>query len=365
MQFKFFKTSLLLAATLLTISSCSNDAIVDDASKSPTNLIAYGVNTPGSSRAATVYNSGNKPSDIYVWAAYAASSTSESVYFNMDHVTKNPDAYKGTGTNYWPSTGALNFYAIAGITPVASNWDWNNFSPKYAFENDATQDLLFALTGNVERPADPSTYYVSLNFQHALAQIAFKVRVDNPNLYVNVETISVKNTYKNGTLNIGEHPVWDFGTTSAYADYTANFGKSVAHYKNETDGENNYIKVGAVAADANDVLLLMPSDYTAWAGGTTPKDNETYFAITCKIYNSLDGINSNVCLWDGTIYIPATFEWEMGYKYTYTFVFGNGNGGYDGDDPTKNVLYPIQYEWTCDDWQNVADSEVTLNSTAN
>ena len=389
MKLKNLKESAVVCAVLFAFASCSNDAVIEQVSNEPTNaLISYSVNVPAAGRAATVYSSTVIPSQFYVWSTFTPSGDNPQTqaYFNCDLVSTNTDeANKGIGTHYWPTdAGTLNFYALGGFDPDNNNWAWgDDFVPSYTYSNATSDvDLLYAVTTDKKRIADPTNEYVNINFRHAMAQIAFKFEVQNPNMYVEVSAIEVRNTYQDGTFkfpaestttqylagdkesfNTGE---WSFPDTKTYKTDTVEVDKELTYY----NPENTTAKLGAVSC--NDILLLTPASYQAWEGAKEIGETDTYFAIKCKIYNSLDGLNKNVLIWDNTnsknetqyVLVPANFDWTMGRRYTYTFIFGNGNGGYDSNTPENQVLFPIQYIWSCDDWVEVDPQGVNVNPTS-
>lgn len=390
MTFRFPKSIVMLSVALLAMSACSNDDIIEQVTDTPSSdLITYSVNVPAATRAATVYNSTTLPSDFYVWASYNdGTSTTLQTFFNCDKVTKESGSttYQGKGSQYWPASGKINFFAIGGITPASANWAWDtNFTaPTYTYENTATADLLYAVKKDQERPSSNiATTYVPLNFRHALSQIAFTAQVTNPALYVEITSVTVNNTYKKGTFtfpsatttaqitgdnktlsNTGSWTFTNGDSNSNLGNFSVNFGESSTSPAKIPCYSSGTTSKGAVAC--SDVLLIMPSNYTAWNPNATDttkdKTGNAYFTIKCTIYNSLDGISANVKLWEGDIYVPATFNWSMGYRYTYNFIFGTGSGGYDENG--NPALYPIQYTWTCDDWIESTASTINMETSS-
>ena len=118
--------------------------------------------------------------------------------------------------------------------------------------------------------------------------------------------------------------------------------------------------------DFTNAMLLMPQTMDdAWAPkATTPSDDDgSYLELNCEIYNIAGTAyvqSTDVKLYNGKIRIPLTGEWKQGIKYVYTFVFTkDGDGGYgpEGDD----VLVPIEYEVTVDDFTNEKNTDVNVD----
>lgn len=370
--------------------ACSNDQTIEqDLNASST--ISYTAQAATSGRAAAIYNNTNVPSSFYVWATFtdATKSSTPVVYFNNDVVTKSGSTYQGVGAQYWTAK-PMSFYAIAGISATSdiTNWSWGNTyaTPSFGYTlKNATanqQDLMYATNINISKPTNG---IVPLNFRHALSQIAFKVKVDHPDLYVNIKNITVNNVSSTGVLtlpnantstNVGtsatgyaEGTTLATWTTSGQGDYSISFAPTGQTYAT--------VKYNETLA-GNDVMMLLPGDYSAskWATGKAPSDTEVYFAIECDIYHKAGdatqtaaaGTSLDVALWQGSttklILIPASLVWQPGRKYTYTFVFGKGNGGYDSENPTNPVLDLIEYTWTSDEWIETSGTDVDMKTNS-
>lgn len=390
---KLLSTLLSVAALSLMVSACSSDETL---AVSPTvsnqNQITYGVSTNTLTRAANVYDNNTLPSMMYVWASYVptAESTADLIYFNNDKVTRNTEVtnvWSGKGTQYWPNSGKLNFFALSGIetAPTGENWIWGekNRAPmfNYTLNTDITkqEDVLYAVNMDQAKPQSEDGY-VALNFRHALAQVAFKVSVTHSDLYVVVKSISVNNVNSHGTFKFPTET-----TTAAITGDHSTYGTDdkVGSWYNR-DGHGKYTatfelanssdwgaKIDGTTAEAEGTMMLIPGDYSGYklVGGQKPSDSSVYFSLKCKIYHKVSGTSSesgdvdtssDILLWDGSnngsgtdteILIPAELKWEPGRKYTYTIVFGGeGHAGWDGDNPSEKVLFPISYQSEVDNW---------------
>ena len=123
-------------------------------------------------------------------------------------------------------------------------------------------------------------------------------------------------------------------------------------------------------------LLLIPQDATAW--DHTPHTTGTgvagatgaYFLVYCKIWNVSGAVGgADLPLWatkDGDTYktkavaIPVQISWKPGKKYIYTFKFGSNTTG--GFDPAtgEDVLIPISFNVTVDDFVEVTDKTINM-----
>ena len=89
--------------------------------------------------------------------------------------------------------------------------------------------------------------------------------------------------------------------------------------------------------------------------------------IKCKIRNVAgdEVADDDVYLW-GTaseakeLAIPVSLTWKQGVKYIYTFVFGEGIGGYDPEG--EEVLVPITFSVTVDDFTSPTSNDIDMGS---
>lgn len=386
------------AAALLAFTACSNDETVD--LNQDGNVISFAVTANNPSRAVTseVFNNAKKPESFTVYAAHG-----DKTYFTNETFTKDAsDNYTSAATHYWPSTGEVSFLAFRNNF---GNLTWNpdaassisNFTiPANASDQ---KDFIYAFT----KKAKTATGQTTLNFRHGLAQVVFKAKVTNPNLFVEIEGVSVCNAKNTGTFTFPFTGVTDDNhqdATEGAFDFTAgtqgtwsaqsgkvNYTLAFPNVKIANGHTENLTAHDAARETDVNTLLLLPQNTTAWAvtGGpgspvtVKPADqNGAYFLVKCKIRNVASpsatdpngGVTADdVYLW-GTkdeaqnVAVPATFNWLQGKKYIITFVFGNGNGGYNPDPTTPGtepepVLVPISFTITVDDFAKV-ESEVEM-----
>jgi hypothetical protein len=396
---------LLIAAMAFAMTSCSNDDEVPGGQTNnvDTNKITYNVAGSALSRAATNYDAANLPDSFYAWAYYNDGS-SDYTYFEADEVAlaANGTGYLGTGTQYWPDNYALNVYALAGTNEnfswtktVGSNTIINpNFS--YTVDTDAAnqKDILYAEAVNQTKAANQQSG-ITLNFRHAMSQIAFRAKVKHQSLKVEITEIAIHNVNSTGVFTFPVYSGTKYSTTPQVTDTYTTDSNSIGEWANRsydsTNGNsyalsfdaNNATPTVLAAGDsiaADDVMMLIPDNYInrAWTGetattGTNWKAGYVYFTIKCKITqtggkNIATGEAKDIELWNTAtsgkqVYVPANVSWEQGRKYTYTFIFDNdGTGGKDGDgdDPTKPVLFKVTYNTTVDNWVDAGNTDINV-----
>ena len=413
------KKSLFLVAIAATaLASCTSDELVQ---VNNGNEIKFAIAADNDSRAATVFCNANLMPGFQVYAGYQ-NNGAWSTFIEEDLITVLSDGKcTQSETRYWPEKGTLDFYGLVNLNgdgytlESASNLDdqitWgvetpvvNDFTPN----TDVTKqtDLLYAVATGKSSSSAP----VLMNFRHALSQIEFRAKNDNPALQVFVSAVRIGQTYAKGSYTLPklstednlvdhtvdkdddyalEHENANRGTwavdTDAKADYYVPFNEVSVAY-----GTTQDLTISTDGAQTNNnSLLLIPamesgSATTAWdpASDNNTAYNGTYIAVYCKILNvagdSYDAATDVAVLHEGWAVIPASFKWKQGKKYIYTINFTKGgNGGYEETpvDPSKPevpgtptdtpVLTGIEFQVTVDDflYGDKYENDMDTNST--
>lgn len=394
MKLKLF----LLATSAVALASCSSDAVVNDAQSN--NAIKFSATANQASRAADYYCNNALPADFNVWA-----SVNGKQYFANENFAEedNTTSYKITGgtDRYWPAE-EVSFWALKNH----QNQDWkvNGMTTEFTVAAAAADqhDLIYAYTKATR--AHVTDGKAPINFRHALSQIVFQAKNDNAKIRVKIDKVEVVNVAGKGvfTLPNGENVtnanVNDHGQAEASAA-TTGLGSWVNEAANKTftTGDfaltliNNAVtnltnnRFGITeheAATPTLSLLLLPQEIAALdLKGKSKEDvlaalnGGAHFLVYCTIQNVAGGDEADdVYLWaDKTtdnvktkaIAIPvnqtaAAYTWEQGKKYIYTFNFTtNGHGGFD-PGTGEDVLIPISFTVTVDDFAKGAEQNVEI-----
>lgn len=395
------KKILFSVAMAFVLVSCSHDEVIEI--NRDGDEIQFNVVSDAATRAADVYCNNNMPEQFRVWANHTNDQEwgGGAPYINGDLIVREGNAAPYTwknsvATRYWPE-GKVTFWAEVN---AGNKFYWNAGDPSivdYTVDTSVEnqQDLLYAATCRTEEQGD-----VVLNFRHALSQIVFKAKNQNPNIHVVIDEVKICNLANKGTIHLNSATDGNIvnhdgnGATAenrngwkvSYEDHTTlaggNTDYGVAFDAVDVPGDGNPYSLTSTNDSGKEfsskAMLLLPQTTTAWEPGTgnaVPEEQEgTYFLVKCKIYNVYDpenGYNSeyegDVCLYDDYAAIPASFNWSEGKKYIYTFVFGDGNGGYDptpeeDPDEPEPVLTPITFNVTVDDFVPVANQDITMET---
>ncbi len=382
------------AISMLALASCSKDVVVSE--NRDADVINYGVVTNAATKAANIYCNNNKITTFNVWANLTGTADA---YIDGDQVDYESSKWiNKTGNRYWPDSKGLDFYAVAGrTTNTLTSVGVNTASFNYTVHTDVAnqEDVVYAAAKNKLKSSGTT---VNLNFRHALSQVVFKAKNTNPNLYVEIEGVSICNldgdgdytfgsaatddkmehvdsNHEQSTYQNGGRGTWNLGT-STLTDYSVSFNAVKLAGSSDTKSLT-YDLTDATNNKNTKAMMLLPQKTTAWApaaGGELPSataQTGTYFLVNCIIYNVAGNavdLTKDVVLW-GTddkkckqVAIPVAIDWEEGYKYIYTFVFGNGNGGYDPATDNDPVLVPIEFDVTVDEFTPKPQPDIDMQT---
>ena len=412
------KLFLLAWPIALAAVSCSNEEVVSV--NNDANEIKFAVVAENATRANSTETFCNnaKPADFDVWAMTGTKSYFAGVNYSKA-TSGNWEATEQASVRFWPNGEALDFYAMRNYgTPTWTPAETAKMTTVFSVEPlvKDQKDFIYAVETNKTNPATtdkPHDGLTTLNFRHALSQIVFTAQNTNKHLAVEITKVEIINVASGGTCTLPTSSTSD----NKYEDHTGNVGNNDdgtptptctwAADKLTGKGTDYFVEtetckmVGETAVTnltngneklaVNDVngkkpteegwvptykryldkaMLLIPQKTTAASLSpastpTTVKDaanGGSMIAVTCTIWNlNEEGQlkDTDVKLYEGVAYIPFTADWKAGKKYIYNLVFGKANGGYTPDG--KDILVPISFNITVDDFTTVVKGDVNMN----
>lgn len=310
----------------------------------------------------------------------------DATYFSAISVSKSgtPAAWTYSPVQYWPASGTLDFFAwapTASGTGISKN-AYNVFtvapaaaaSSQYDFVVARTQGSKDATTGN------SATSGVTINFRHAMSQIAVKVFNGNKNLQYDIYGWKVAGVDVDGTFTLKDtNTDTKDAAKLAYSDWSDNTGNFTGVFFDDSFSPFNKINTSdnedsgnaSNITDAKTMILVPQTGVTAasaYSAATTGAGmNGSYIAVEMEIKNATDGTvvaGRQWCCW------PVAYSWNPGYKYTY--IIDLSQGGYkeynDGLDATETTdLDPVLDNTaivfttvTVDDWTDATDTTVGM-----
>ncbi len=289
----------LLAAAMLTGCGGSSDSFEDEPqnvtdNESPQEIrLKADVWRMMEGTRATFYETGTLASGSFTAAAYSANTTT--AYFTP--VTVNWDTDKwifSDGKHYWPSEGALDFFAympaavpsyITDMSDVASLVTYTARNPQFKCKNlpmtydsesssagqgSGLQEFVYALKTNRTKALDGASG-VTLDFLHPFTKIILQLSSTQADIHIN--KITLKGIKNNGTYahSSGWTPTGDATNLVLTLDgnYSANdvIG-TLLMIPQDWAGE---IEVNATWTDWGAQLphILKTTKATTWAAGTS------------------------------------------------------------------------------------------------
>lgn len=404
MEQKYFITAVL---SLVIMSGCSSDEIVKESVNNES--IAFSITANKNSRSSEFYCNNNLPSDFYASAFVDKGDGTLKDYMINEHFQKNNGIWKIVGDErYWPGDGTkLKIYAT-NCKPMdfeKYNIYWVELSnDPYVHYNPPTdaKEQLDGLYAYTEQGKPEFGKTASINFRHALSMIVFKAKNSIGHAQVKIDEILLFNLAYGGTMKFPSKPTDDNVTDHTGAGVYPNdqtictwinliHGSVIHTDKNArifkttlpqtaviNNGElvnltDNDIVDGKETNYAN-VFLQIPETFPAWNHSESPKPEEqkngAFIYIKCSIQNIADKTATEPSADDVYIYsdngktkylaIPLNVDWKPGKKYIYTINFNGKNGG--GYDPNtgEEVLVPIEFTVTVDDFADAKNNDTTI-----
>lgn len=396
----------ILAAAAVALAACSNDdTITVNQGIEEANTISFNTIVEGQTRAADI-----KTNTLTSFNAYAIVNGTANVYFAEDLFEKSEGTFNSVNKHYWPSSGALDFYAYAPATSTQYTHSTPNtlgfvVTPSTTISEQV--DLVVANTNNKAKTdaytptgGSASTYGaagVPLNFRHAESKVVVRFKNGQSNMKIDVQAFKIVNvdgsatyTYtaaSNTSTDVKNSATlnneWTDNTTYT-ASYTGT--PTTANQLAPSTTTAVYLQNDGTATDSENEglsMILIPQAttavgaYTATTAGSALEANKSYIAVKMIIRNNdaLDdgtgtpNTNGTIiadCTGDGYWAIwPVAFTWDPGKKYIYTIDLGDGGYWEKEKVAGDTVLDPVLdgavikfVDVTVDDWANGGETAI-------
>ena len=333
------KIFLLAAAAVALMASCTKTEVVETVNDQ--NAITFNAFFHKATKATEVTTA-----DISAFEVTAMLNNAP--YFEAVKVSKNGSAWTYSPVQYWPAEGELDFFAWAPLdsTGITEN-AYNVFTVAPPADAAKQPDFVVARTqGSKTGATNNATSGVTINFRHAMSQIAVKVYNSNPNLEFDIYGWKVCGVDVDGTFTLKDaNTDTNDAAKLAYADWTDNTGNFTGVFYDDFDLFNKAVSsaeasTAAAAITGATPMILVPQNGATAAAAYVSGDADatmdgSYIAIDMLIKNSTDHTavaTRQWCCW------PAAFSWEPGYKYTY--VIDLSEGGYKELNDGKTETNP-------------------------
>lgn len=309
------KLILTAAAAMMVLASCTKTKV--ESIDGPKEIAFKTIESNLTKASATIGESNNATMGVY---SFKHSTTDE--YFSNISFVGDVNGWKGTPSQYWPLTGALDFVVYSPYTDNTGNYKATYTSKVLTLtipDNKTVQtDYLYgAEYFNNQTGAGGAGYTnpknatpVNVNLKHALAKVQISV-IGSPAVKVN--KITLNDLTHAGTIAVTYDNSTDMATTIAATP------------------DGGYVKAGKSLYDAGTDVYTALNGSTPLAGTQTalvfPNTDQTSFTITYKIGENPTELTT-------TYAIPAS-KWDSGKLYTYNITI---------------TAYEILFNPSVDDW---------------
>ena len=349
------KRLFFLPMVAIIMAACSSNETIE-VNENKGDLISFRPIVKGVTRAADADLSSDATS-FNVEAFNTGTTTSP--YFSNVTYTNTSGTFTSATKYYWP-TNNLDFYAYS---PISSGQfvktDFRTFTITPSATVSEQVDFIYANTNNKGKGS--SGEVTTLNFRHAGAKIAVKVKNSAPNLKFEISGWKLGYLDNSATFTYGDATTdTKDGAQLAFSDWSENTTQSAANTYSTTFTANPIAasqstayflgNAGTPSTSATDEslnMILIPQTLTAAtayaSAATDAKPNGSYIALKMVIKNNTTAgetvadatANDKWAMWP-----IGGYNWEPGKKYTYTIDLAGG-GYYETNQDTDADLDPI------------------------
>ena len=355
------KTSLCMLFAGLLLVGCSADEEIATISNSASNAIGFNVVSNNPQTKATIINSTKDlqkhPFRVYAFRKGAAYGDEDGI--EIKYEDSKWDYVDPNQLLYWPHDDEVDFYAVSPVGSYggSSYLDDGQLKISYHANNEygssgadaENMDVMYAIAKGRKKTSNNGV--VQLLFKHALSQVVFKAKKNDPLMYVEVNKMVLHHVQSVGTFQFPTDEVNDGQWTYSpelrlHANYTVGFSQTAP------------LTITNEVMDISEQkpFLFIPQQLTAWDPKVDPSISEglqkSYLEIECTIskgsgenvhyFVPADGDGSQF----GTIYVPFSADWKEGKRYIYTLCFG---AGYNADGSEIDIV-PITFDAAVTDW---------------
>lgn len=367
-------------ASMALLSACSADSELANVETAANNAIGFHVVGNKAETRATIIKPDNiTDTDFRVFAFTRNSENGSDVNAFMgekedakgqtgvkiDFLDNDWNYVNGSDLHYWPTSTALNFYAVSPATVVddmAPNFHWNigKDSKTILFScideynnvhNAVNYDVMYAVTENQTQSTNNGK--VKFNFKHIMSQVVFQAKTQYEDMQVEIKDIKIHNYKFSGTFTFpknGKDPEQSNWVPQLLNKSEATVGKAqptISVTSNSTTAD----------ISLNKPMLFIPQKLEAWdtkkSIDQANTDTKSFLEIECKIQQNGEYLHGTATSFE-KLYVPFGTSWDPGKRYVYTLIFG---GGYDKDG--HSILMPINFDAKTSDWVN-ADSDINM-----
>lgn len=358
-------------ASMALLSACSSDNELANVETAANNAIGFHVVGNKAETRAMIIKPGNiTDTDFRVFAFTRNSEDGSDVNAFMgekeddkrqtgvkiDFINNDWNYVNGSDLHYWPTSTALNFYAVSPVSvsdDMFANFHWSigkdsktiSYSGIDEYnnsQNEVNYDVMYAVAENQTQSTNNGK--VKFNFKHIMSQVVFQAKTQYEDMQVDIKDIKIHNYKFSGTFTFptnGNDPEQSNWAPQLSNKPEATVGKAQPTISVTSNSTTTDISL-------NQPMLFIPQKLEAWDTKNSIEqantDTKSFLEIECSIKQNGEYLHGSATSF-AKLYVPFGTSWAPGKRYVYTLIFG---GGYDKDG--HQILKPINFEAVTSDW---------------
>lgn len=371
-----------MAVAALTVSSCSQDEVLNMNPEAGAKAIEFGVYTgkAAQTRGTEVTTTTIEANGFGVTAVHHTDAYNNEVpnFMYNQKVDKTTESWAYSPIKYWPTTqgSKLTFFAYAPYNGTGITSTGNDASPKtltFELQTDPKNTVDFVAAAMYDEVSSATPATVSFKLKHELTRLAFKAVADD-DLYSSAGTANktkivitdvkfekvdgkfyTKATYTYSATD-NSHGTWE-GVTGFDKSYSINNLVNMSEIKLGTKTESQYIKTGiaiegktavdlfnATDATTKHYLFLIPTEENGLAA-----DGDVKITFSYDIVTEDEALTSGYSITSAVKTVNLKKDaLKQGQAYSYTFTFGVDKVVFDAEvDPawtSSDVADDVDYD---------------------
>lgn len=285
------KRLVILAAAVFTLASCAKTQVVYNEEPQE---IAFKTVSGVMTKAPVTGTTFDQAMTVYAWK----NETGYPNYFESIVFTKDGSIWKGTPSQFYPSTGSLNFVAYTDYDNITLDDPTSHHSYTYTLTDNTTYQNDFMVSSYIYNE-DKDSGDVPILFTHALSLIEVNFKCTGTN-------VTIKEVELAGTKQVGN-------VTVTYDDTPTDDNLPVIGNWTSTGDPKNCNKV----ADPG-MVITAGSDFVNFARFLVVPDS----GATGKTLSITYDLNGNEITHPIDLTEAEAYTWEQGKKHIFNITFG-------------------------------------------
>jgi len=339
----------VVALALIGVSSCNMSEIVDSESLSrlrpavavasvDSDIIAFSMAADTATKALDVTTANMTAFEVTAFTH----GTTTNPYINAEAFSGGSGTFASDTPHYWPSSGALDFYAwsVGSATGQVVKNSYKSFTVTPSANPAQQADLVFACANNSTK-AGASGGVIPLAFAKTMSRVSVKVKNTSSDYKFQVTGWKVGYVATTGTFTYSGSGT-SSGTQLPSSMWSGNTTRSADRSYSSTFSTVNVAVNASTPVTLAGEMVLVPQSgaaATAYASATTGAAlNGSYIAIRMVIKKASD---DSVVQSETWAVWPTEVSWEPGKGYCYTVDLVGGGYFETNQEGTDLGLDPV------------------------